>query len=220
MASNAREGEGAATSHGSEGARARSESEARGRGGIGSSRSLEAKENSEAREARSGRRIEHPEIVCISIDALEERLSPSIIAEEEGARELLSLADQHGHCQREACLDGIESARGSSLTISSEGCRGVDPCLSHGQEARAAVEGSLRVVVQLEEGYRGERLGDGADAAIYGSAEQSREARGLCRREANREPGLSPWELLSAVKAKREGEAEAPSLAIGEASRP
>jgi hypothetical protein len=82
------------------------------------------------------------------------------------------------------------------------------------------MDGSLRIIVEIEEGHRGERLGDGADAAIYGSAEQSREARGLCRREANREPSLSPWELLSAVKAKREGEAEAPSLAIGEACGP
>ena len=168
----------------------------------------------------SGSRIKHPQIIRVPIDALQERLTASIIAEEEGARELLSLADQHGDRQREARLDGIESARGASFSVCSKGGRRMDACLPHGQEARAAVYGSLRVVVQLKKGDRGERLRDGADAAIYGSAEQSRESGGLCRREANREPGLLPWELLRSIEAKREGEAETPSLAIGEACGP
>jgi hypothetical protein len=218
--SDAREGEGASSCHGSEGARARSESEARGRGGIGSSRSLETEEHGKAREARSGGLIKHPEIVCISIDAPQERLTASIIAEEKGAGKLLSFADQHGDRQREPCLYCIESARGSSFSVCSEGGRGMDACLSHGQEARAAVYGSLGIVVQSKEGDRGERLRNGAEALGDFAPEQSGESRGLCRREANREPGLCPGEFLSAVKTESEGEAEAPRLAIREASRP
>jgi hypothetical protein len=168
----------------------------------------------------SGSRIKHPQIIRVPIDALQERLTASIIAEEEGARELLSLADQHGDRQREARLDGIESARGASFSVCSEGGSCMNAGLPHGQEARAAVYGSLRVVVQLEEGHRGERLRDGTDAAVNRRAEQSGESRSLCRREANREPCLSPWELLRSIEAKREGEAETPSLAIGEASSP
>jgi hypothetical protein len=96
----------------------------------------------------------------------------------------------------------------------------VDACLSHGEEARAPVYGSLCVVIQSKEGDRAESLRDGAEAAINGSAEQSREARGLCRRKASGEPSLCPREFLSAIKTESEREAEAPSLAIGEADGP
>jgi hypothetical protein len=151
---------------------------------------------------------------------LQESFSPIVIPEEEGARELLSLAGQDWNRQREACLDRVKSARGASFTIGSKRSRGVDACLSHREEARAAKERRLRVVIQGKEGNGAERLGDRADAAINRSAEQSREARGLCRREASREPGLMPWELLGAIKAESEGESKAPSLAIGEADGP
>jgi len=96
----------------------------------------------------------------------------------------------------------------------------MDACLSHREEARAAVYGSFSVIVQLKEGDRGERFRDGADPLRDGSAEQSGESLCLLTREANREPGLMPWELLGAIKTESEGEAEAPSFAIGEASRP
>jgi hypothetical protein len=49
----------------------------------------------------------------------------------------------------------------------------VDACLSHREEARAAVYGSLGIVVQIKEGNGVESLRDRADAAINGSAEQS-----------------------------------------------
>jgi hypothetical protein len=218
--SDAREGEGSATSHGSEGARARSESEASISSCSSASRSLEAKENSEAREARSGSGIEHPEIIRISVDALQESFSPIVIAEDEGARELLSLADQHGDRQREACLNCIQGARGSSFAISGERGRGVDACLSHGQEARAPEHGSLRIVVQLKEGDRGESLGDSAHPLGDLAPEQSGESLGLLTREANREPLLCPRELLRSIEAKGEGEAETSRLAIGEACSP
>jgi hypothetical protein len=96
----------------------------------------------------------------------------------------------------------------------------MDACLSHGEEARASVDRSLRIIIESKEGDRAESLRNGTDAAINRSAEQSGESRGLCRREANREPGLCPREFLCSVEAKREGEAEAPSLAIREASSP
>jgi hypothetical protein len=96
----------------------------------------------------------------------------------------------------------------------------MDACLSHGQEARASVHGSLGIIVERKEGDRCESLRDGADALRDRSAEQSGESLCLLTREANREPGLLPWEFLSAIKAEREGEAETAGLAIGEASRP
>jgi hypothetical protein len=96
----------------------------------------------------------------------------------------------------------------------------MDACLSHGEEARAAEYGSLCIVIQSKEGNGAERLGDSAEAAINRSAEQSREARGLCRREASGEPCLCPWQLLGAIKAESEGEAETASLTVGEGDRP
>jgi hypothetical protein len=96
----------------------------------------------------------------------------------------------------------------------------VDAGLSHGQEARAAIDGGLRVIVQIKEGSGAERFGDRADALRDLTPEQSGESLCLLTREANREPGLCPWEFLSAVKTESEGEAETPGLAIREASRP
>jgi len=151
---------------------------------------------------------------------LEESLTASIVAEEEGERELLSLASQDGHSEGEACPYCVESSRGASLSISSERGRGMDACFSHSKEARAAEYGSLCVVIQSKEGNGAERLGDSAEAAINRSTEQSGEASGLCRREASGEPCLMPWHLLGAIKAESEGEAKASSLAIGEADRP
>jgi hypothetical protein len=96
----------------------------------------------------------------------------------------------------------------------------MDACLSHGEEARAPIDGSLCIVVQSKEGNGTERLRDGAEALGDFAPEQSGESRGLCRREASGEPGLMPWEFLSAIKTEREGEAETAGLAIREASRP
>jgi hypothetical protein len=96
----------------------------------------------------------------------------------------------------------------------------MDAGLPHGQEARAPINGSLRIIVEIEKGHRGERLRDGADPLGDLAPEQSRESLCLLTRKANREPGLLPWELLRAIETESEGEAEAPRLAVGEASGP
>jgi hypothetical protein len=96
----------------------------------------------------------------------------------------------------------------------------MDACLSHGQEARAAIDRSLCIIIERKEGDRAERLGDGADPLRDLAPEQSGESLCLLTRKANREPGLCPWELLSTIKTESEGEAEAPSFAVGEACSP
>jgi hypothetical protein len=217
-----REGEGASAGHGSPLARATSKSEAGGRRRIGASRSLEAKENREAREARSGRGIEHPEIISIPVYALQQSLSleASLFAKQERARELLLFADQDGHCQREAGADCVESPRGASFAIGGKGSRCMDAGLPHGEEAGSPEERSLRVIVREGEGERAKSLGDGEEAGLDWALKEEREELGLFGGDASREPELMPGELLRPVEPIGEGEAEAPSLAIGEAESP
>jgi hypothetical protein len=217
-----REGEGASPCHGGPLARARSESEARSGLRRGASRSLKAKQDSEAREARRGGGIHHAEIVRVPVDALQESLSleACLFAKQERARELLLFADQDGHGKREAGSYGIESARGASFAISSKGGRGMDAGLSHGEEASTAEKRSLRIIVRGGEGERAESLGDGTEAGLDRALKEKGEELGLFGGDASREPELMPWELLRPVEPIGEGEAEAPSLAIGEAESP
>jgi len=151
---------------------------------------------------------------------LKESFAAVLISEEERDGERLSLRQENRHRHREAMLCRVDGTRGGSLLISSEGGRHVHASFASGDQARAAEQRRFGVIVERKEGDRAERLGDGAQARGDGSAEQLREESGLLPREASGEPGLLPWELLRAVKAKREGEAQAPSFAIGEASRP
>jgi hypothetical protein len=160
-------------------ARAKGESEARGALRLCSSRSLEAKQDSEAREARSGSGIEHPQIVCISIEALKERFSAVLVSEKEGGRERRGLRKEDRHGNGKACICRIDCARGAALLISSEGGCHVHASFASGEEASSAEQRRLGVVIKGEEGDRGERLRDGADAKGDRSAEQLREASGL-----------------------------------------
>jgi hypothetical protein len=219
-ASGAREGEGATIRQSLPLARAEGESEGRGALGLGSSASLEAKEHGEAREAGSGSGIEHPEIVGVPIDALQESLSAVLIAKEERGGELLSLGEENWHGYREAVLCSVDRSRGGSLLIGGEGGRNVHARLTSGDQARAAEQGSLRVVVERKEGDRAKRLRERMEAAREGRAEQQREGLSLLRGEREAKPGLLPWEFLSPIEAKREGEAKASSLAVGEACGP
>jgi hypothetical protein len=82
------------------------------------------------------------------------------------------------------------------------------------------MKGSLSVIVEGEEGNRGESLGNRDEAGGNGSAEQRGESSGLLCREEGREGAIVPWELLRSVQAKSEGKAEAARLPIGEAGRP
>jgi hypothetical protein len=143
------------------GARAEGESKARGALGLCSSRALEAKENSEAREARSGRRIKHPEIICIPVDALKESLSAVLVSQEEGGGERRSFREENWHGNREASLYCVDCARGGSLLIGGEGGRCMDVGISHGEEARSPIERSLGIIIDREEGNRGESLRQG-----------------------------------------------------------
>jgi hypothetical protein len=117
--SEAREGIGASPFH-REPARGGGESEASGRGGRGPARSLKTEEHSHAREARSGRRIHHPQIIGIPVDTLEESLPPCVISHQERGGELLAFADQYGDGKREARIDCVKSARGSPWPVCSE----------------------------------------------------------------------------------------------------
>ncbi len=117
-------------------------------------------------------------------------------------------------------LDRIESSSGSSWLVCSKGSRGVDARSPGGEEARSAIQRSLCIIVQAQEGDRGESFGDRTRAAVYGSAEESRELSRLLRGNVRSKPSFWPWELLSAVKAKSEGEAEPKRAAIGEARSP
>jgi hypothetical protein len=96
----------------------------------------------------------------------------------------------------------------------------VNAGLSHGEEASTAEKRSLRVIVRGGEGERAESLGDGAEAGLDRALEEEREERGLFGGDASREPELMPRELLRPVEPIGEGEAEAPSLAVGEAESP
>ena len=69
------------------------------------------------------------------------------------------------------------------------------------------MKGSLSVIVEGEEGNRGESLGDGDEAGGNGRAKQRGESRSLLCREEDREGAIVPWELLRAVETESEGEA-------------
>lgn len=98
-ASGAREGEGATIRQSLPGARAERESEGRGALRLCSSRALQAKQDGEAREARSRGGVAHPEIICIPIDTFEESLAALRVAKEERGGERRGLREEnwHGH---------------------------------------------------------------------------------------------------------------------------
>lgn len=218
--SGAREGEGATIGQSLPGARAEGESKARGALWLCSSRALEAKENGEAREAGSGRRIEHPQVVCVPVDALQERLSAVLVSEEEGGRERRGLREEDRHSHREARLCCVDRSRGAALLISGEGGSGMDAALPHGKEASTAEERRFGVVIKGEEGHLFESLRDSEGARGDRSAEELREESGLFWGDESLEPRLVPWELLRSVETESEGEAETPGFAIGEAGSP
>ena len=96
----------------------------------------------------------------------------------------------------------------------------MDAALPHGKEASTAEERRFGVIIQREEGDRGESLGDGEGARGDRSAKQLREEGGLIWGDESLEPSLVPWELLRSVEPQSEGEAEALSLSVGEAGCP
>lgn len=132
-----------------------------------------------------------------------------IIAKAKRAGEALSFAEKNWHGKREAALDCVKSSRGASFAIGGKGGRSVNARFSHSKEAGAAEEGSLRVVILREEGDKGEELGERARARGDLAVKERGEELGLKGREGDKEPRLKPWELLSAVAAVSEGEAEA-----------
>lgn len=178
-ASGAREGEGATIRESLPQARTEGESEGRGALWLCSSGTLEAKQDGEAREARSGSGIEHPEIVCIAVDALQESLTALRIAKEERGGERRGLREEDRHSHREAMGGRINCTRGGALLISREGGGYVHASFASGEEASSTEQRRLRVVIKREEGDRAERLRDGTDARGDGSVEQIREASGL-----------------------------------------
>jgi hypothetical protein len=106
-----------------------SQSEASGRFWRSSPALLEPQTHTDAREARRRSGIEHPEIVCIAVDA-EEASLPSLAREAKLSRERLSLLDQERHGKAEAMLDGIKSSSGSPWPVCSKGGRCMDACSS------------------------------------------------------------------------------------------
>lgn len=89
--------------------------------------------------------------------------------------------------------------------------------LSHGEKAR---ERSLRVIVKRKAPDFSKRFGDGDGAMGDRAPIKAREEESLLARKARAHEGLMPWQLLSAVKAKREGEAKLARLSHGKTSSP
>lgn len=123
-------------------------------------------------EARGGKRIKHPQIVSVPVQAKEAELPSLCIREPELRGEGSSFGKEDRHGQREARLDGVQSIPAPSLPISGEARRHMHARGTSGEEPR---EGSLPVVIEKELRHRGEELRHRGEASREGGAKELRE---------------------------------------------
>jgi hypothetical protein len=154
----------------------RSKSEARSSKGIGAAAPLEPQERSHSMEARGRERVEHPEVVRISIKAEEAELPPFGISEPELRGKRRAFGEKDGHGEREASQHRIQSIAAPSLAISGEARCHVDARGASGDQPR---ERSLPIVVEEEARHRGEAIRHRGEASREGSPKELGEERGL-----------------------------------------